>query len=338
MIERLSVKNFKSIDEMTVDCRRINLFIGEPNTGKSNILESLGLLSAVGHDGEFNNFLRFKGFSDIFHDSMLEENIDISARTTNRHIFTTIAFGVDDFEINMKVSTPGDSELSAAKRTVDYTGSLSESVTPDSADPVFDTLSHIKYYKFFKQNNFPGRYATSLSPPHGSNLFSILRSNKELKNTADAFFDHLDLKLMLNLSDRTLGLVKQKDEQMIIYPYITISETLQRVIFYTIAMESNTGATLVFEEPESFAFPYYTKYLGERIAFDDANQYFVSTHNPYLLLAILEKTPKKDVNVFITYLKDYKTRVRKLTEEEIPELTDSDPFFNLDLFLEEDAG
>ncbi len=41
MIEKLAIKNFKSIKELDIDCRRINLFIGEPNTGKSNILEAL---------------------------------------------------------------------------------------------------------------------------------------------------------------------------------------------------------------------------------------------------------------------------------------------------------
>jgi AAA15 family ATPase/GTPase len=101
-------------------------------------------------------------------------------------------------------------------------------------------------------------------------------------------------------------------------------------------MESNHNSTLIFEEPESFAFPYYTKYLGERIAFDKTNQYFISTHNPYLLFAILEKTSKDAVNVFITYLKDYETKVKMLTDEEIPILMDADPFFNLGYFLEEE--
>jgi AAA15 family ATPase/GTPase len=101
-------------------------------------------------------------------------------------------------------------------------------------------------------------------------------------------------------------------------------------------VESNKNSTLIFEEPESFAFPYYTKYMGERIAFDESNQYFISTHNPYLLLAVLEKTPKDSVNLFVTYLKDYETKVKVLTEEEIPVLMDSDPFFNLDKFIEEE--
>ena len=45
MIKNLEIENFKSIKHLKLDCKRINLFIGEPNTGKSNILESFGILS-----------------------------------------------------------------------------------------------------------------------------------------------------------------------------------------------------------------------------------------------------------------------------------------------------
>jgi AAA15 family ATPase/GTPase len=108
------------------------------------------------------------------------------------------------------------------------------------------------------------------------------------------------------------------------------------MIFYTIAIESNEDSTLIFEEPESHAFPYYTGQLGERIAFDEKNQYFVATHNPYFLLSVLEKAPKEDVNVFITYFRDYQTKVKCLNDEEVPKLMKYDPFFNLDSFIEEE--
>ena len=45
MIKNLEIKNFKSIKHLEMECKRINLFIGEPNAGKSNILEALGLAS-----------------------------------------------------------------------------------------------------------------------------------------------------------------------------------------------------------------------------------------------------------------------------------------------------
>ena len=101
------------------------------------------------------------------------------------------------------------------------------------------------------------------------------------------------------------------------------------------AIASNKDSILVFEEPESHAFPYYTKYLGERIALDQTNQFFIATHNPYLLSAIIEKARKEDVQVFITYFKDFKTRVKPLTANQLSELMEADPFFNMDRFTEE---
>jgi AAA15 family ATPase/GTPase len=100
-------------------------------------------------------------------------------------------------------------------------------------------------------------------------------------------------------------------------------------------MASNKDSVLVFEEPESHVFPYYTKYLGERIALEETNQFFIATHNPYLLSPIVEKGRKEDVQVFITYLQDYQTKVKPLTADEVTDLMEADPFFNLDRFVEE---
>lgn len=47
MIKNINIKNFKSIKLLELDCRRINLFIGKPNTGKSNILEGIGIFTLV---------------------------------------------------------------------------------------------------------------------------------------------------------------------------------------------------------------------------------------------------------------------------------------------------
>ena len=43
-ISHVHINNFKSIKDVTLnDCRRINLFIGKPNVGKSNLLEAMSL-------------------------------------------------------------------------------------------------------------------------------------------------------------------------------------------------------------------------------------------------------------------------------------------------------
>ena len=56
MISNLEIKNYKSINQMELNCSRINVFIGEPNSGKSNILEALDLsfLSWMMHINEVN--------------------------------------------------------------------------------------------------------------------------------------------------------------------------------------------------------------------------------------------------------------------------------------------
>ena len=47
MIESFSVRTFKSLEDVTVDLGRVNVFIGANGSGKSNLLEALGVLSAA---------------------------------------------------------------------------------------------------------------------------------------------------------------------------------------------------------------------------------------------------------------------------------------------------
>ncbi|MYA91559.1 MAG: AAA family ATPase, partial [Synechococcus sp. SB0663_bin_10] len=47
MIERFSVQTFKSLEDVTVALGRVNVFIGANGSGKSNLLEALGILSAA---------------------------------------------------------------------------------------------------------------------------------------------------------------------------------------------------------------------------------------------------------------------------------------------------
>ena len=150
-------------------------------------------------------------------------------------------------------------------------------------------------------------------------------------------FDTSGLRVVLKPQEKKIEVQKEIEDIIISHPYSLVSDTLQRIIFHLIAIETNKNSVIVFEEPESHAFPYYTKYLAERIALDKANnQYFIATHNPYLLLSILEKAHKDDVAIFITYFEDYQTKVRPLSEEELEEIMGLgiDLFFNIERFLE----
>lgn len=64
----LRIQSFKSIKDITLHPRRVNLIIGEPNVGKSNLLEAMTLL------GNFDLPTTLPGFIDIVKDEDAEDN------------------------------------------------------------------------------------------------------------------------------------------------------------------------------------------------------------------------------------------------------------------------
>ena len=61
MIKKLIVDRFKSIRAATLELGRVNLFIGGNGAGKSNILETIGVLSAASYRGLGDSDLASKG-------------------------------------------------------------------------------------------------------------------------------------------------------------------------------------------------------------------------------------------------------------------------------------
>jgi len=319
----MSIKNFKSIVDLNLDCKRINIFIGEPNTGKSNILEALGFLSwCAFRNSELDKYVRMQGTQNIFYDELFDNDVEMTIKMEQTNFSVKIKFELDNFIV---IGKEGQSEI--GNYVLDYSGNIA------NASSFFENLKFIKTYKFSRQADFPDKDAVFLLPPNGTNMFTIVMGHKKFREIVARFFKEFNLNLVLKPQDKSIEIQKQLNDVVISYPYALISDTLQRIIFHVLAIESNENSTLIFEEPESHAFPYYTKYLGEKIAFDESNQYFIATHNPYFLLAILEKATKNSVNVFVTYLENYQTKVKPLTNDQISELIDFDPFFNLNSFV-----
>jgi AAA15 family ATPase/GTPase len=321
MIKNLEIENFKSIKHLGLDCKRINVFIGEPNTGKSNILEALGILSFGGRVQSIKDFVRFESMSNLFYDENLEVIITIKADDTVLEI---------TFEEGKFKGRCHEEESELFSFDYDYGGSGSGSYSGSQKLP-------FKLYKFTVRSDFPRKEADFLLPPSGENLLAILMTHKELKSTVSQIFEPSGFKLVFKPQEDKIEVLKYYEDILVSYPYSLASDTLQRIVFYLTAIDSNSDSVLIFEEPESHAFPYYTKFLAERIALDkNNNQYFISTHNPYLLLSILEKAHKDDIAIFITYFEDYQTKVKLMSEKELEEIMELevDLFFNTGRFLE----
>lgn len=322
MITTLKIERFKSVRRLELSCRRVNLFIGEPNTGKSNILEALGVLSWVGSAGRsLKEFVRFDLTQNLFYDSLTDEPIQIDC-LGQESLALSVRFEQDRFDFAKRTGPTGWQRI----LSLGYGG---EGGSP--ADPAFKS---IKFYRFRPVPKFDSSEPGALTPPEGRNLFAVVYGSRSLREWMAELFRPYGLAVVMKPHERAIELQKHQDGIVTACPYVMASETLQRTVFFHVAMESNQDAVLVFEEPEAHAFPYYIKQLGERIARDQSNQYFIATHNPYLLTAILEKASKDQVAVFATRYRNYATEAALLTEADLSRLLEADPFLGLESVLE----
>ena len=325
MIDKLRIEHFKSIRAMEIDCRRINLFIGEPNVGKSNILEALGLLSWCGSQGKtLKEFVRFQLTQQLFYDGLTDEPIRIEYQGEPAGVVTA-KFENEHFLFTSNVQQTGPLAL------LDFNGGQHVSSRLHSGES-------FRFYRFRMLEKFDSGDPGPLTPPDGRNLFSVVYGSKAMRDWLVELYRPYGLTVVMKPHERLFELQKLQDGISTAYPYAMSSDTLQRVLFYHAAMASNRDAVLIFEEPEAHAFPYHTKHLGETIALGDTNQYFIATHNPYLLSAIVEKAPKSDVAVFATYYRDFATQAKLLTDAELSRLLDADPFLGLELILDKEVS
>jgi len=343
-IDFLEIKNFKSIENLRFDCNKINVFIGEPNVGKSNILEALSLFEIYDYETgskikgySTKDILRFKDPKDLFYYQNIGNRIEvlndkdqlvIDTIHSNEKLFGELQGGKDASYIvtinsNRKIRFTND---------FDYSGTILSANT--------ELSNHYRRYDFSKkyfQINSANSYGTFLRFPFGENLLNILNIYPKLNDLISGLFESTGFEFVMNESDNSMNIQRRMTKSSVrTIPFIQIADTIQRIIFYFAAIHSNKESILIFEEPEVHSFPPYVVALAQEILSSETNQFFIATHSPYLLNEVIEKCPVEDVNIFVTYLQDYQTQVRLLTSEELSELLNYgiDIFFNLANYAE----
>jgi predicted ATPase len=325
MIHKLSIRNFKSIRELDLDCRRVNVFIGEPNAGKTNIMDSLGLLS-TGVLRAMNLALRVSSVNDLFEDQGSKNPIYVRW---------------DDRSLVLERTDDG---LEFWQEVKGQEGTCSTILGDDfvfiNEDGLFDENSvwPVRYYLFSTKLD-PSELASNyLTSPFGANLPALLANSREVRQRAAKYFEGGRYKLTIDVSKRQILMSREDDGTLIALPYESSSETLRRMLFYCLAIDTNREQVLVFDEPEAHSFPPYTKTLAERIALDDrGNQFFLTTHSPYMLDSLLSKTPASDLNVVLCRMENFETKIYPLNQEQIDQIKEwsMDAFFNFDRLLPE---
>src|SRR6266498_4390436 len=86
-IDTIEIKNFKSIRHQKIEgCKRINVFIGYPNTGKTNIIEALSLFSIDDNNHNFSDFIRIEKLTTLFYNGDISSQAEIRINDRHRYV------------------------------------------------------------------------------------------------------------------------------------------------------------------------------------------------------------------------------------------------------------
>lgn len=88
-------------------------------------------------------------------------------------------------------------------------------------------------------------------------------------------------------------------------------------MFYLAAIASNKGKVLVLDNLDANVFPNHLVLLATAMIQNPQNQYFLSTHDSFLLLDLLDEDIWDHLAVYNVYTKNYETNVYRLRESDL---------------------
>lgn len=346
MIGSLQISNYKSIKKVDLDCRRINVLVGEPNVGKSNILEALDLsylswmLAAdvnnelSGHELiDIKKYFRVNNVADLFNDGDVSKPIIISHPGYSTD--TKLSFKEDEnYSVNTHPKLSSFEIRSGGNHTL-----FDKDFKPTETQQFFS--SPIQPFRFKESNDFHdnGNYISKLMAPYGNNLLEVIKHNASFRVLISELITGFGLELNIDSSNHRL-FVQRKISPGIVYnmKYESIADTLRRIIFYVAAIRHNSAQVITLEEPDAHSFPKFVSLLADELIENSKNQFFIATHSPYLLNNLIENTPEEDLSVFVCgFDKEKGTTAKRLSGTELSELLDYgvDIFFNINRYLDD---
>lgn len=322
-IKSVSVKNFKSAKSITLsDCRRINVLIGRPNVGKSNLLEALALFDVPymvnTSNKSLKNLVRIENTADLFHNCISTSPIEVLADGNSLAVNRSANNG-----LTVDISIQGDISKYAFTPSLNLSTKKEPTVLPD-----------ILAYFFPKHFVSESSNAGFLLPPFGVNLMETVANLPNLKSNLAELFHRYGLKMMFDSGSQQIKAMRENGLDMFFVPFNSLADSLQRLIFYKSAIDSNRNKVICFEEPEAHTFPPYISNVVNDIIASDDNQFFITTHSPYVMSALLESAGD-DLAVFVVDMKNNATVINRLSEQQLQEAFDKgmDMFYNLEAYL-----
>jgi len=284
MVERLIIKNYKSIRELDLWLRPLNVLIGANGAGKSNFVSFFQLANQV-FTGRLKEFSLRKGADNLLHhgmdeDGYLEGLIDFD--NTNAYEFRLIA-GPDE---SLKVLTEGDYWNGYKDTSKDYSqwhwnamhqGYLKEQSA--RAKHVRRYLSSFRVYHFHDTSEESAMkkscnvHDNQFLSTDGSNLAaflyllqenhpkSFLRIVKTIQSIAP-YFAGFDLKPLKSRPDFIMLEWKERGSDKYFNAHNLSDGTLRFIALATLLLQPDPPKTIIIDEPELGLHPFAIRKLG----------------------------------------------------------------------------
>ncbi|MEM5830100.1 MAG: AAA family ATPase [Candidatus Aenigmatarchaeota archaeon] len=320
----LLIKNFKSIKEIKAELAEVNILIGPPNAGKSNILEAIHLYGIPARanfiGSEYVKYFDFKvirGFEtnnfSIFRDNDYSNIIEL--KIGNKDLLR-ISYSKDKNNIIF------NDDVSLERITTELT----------------ILYRYENFIKNFRGEKYKYGYFNKFLLPNFGNLETILARN--VKNIIKKINNNIKKYNVLiakygTSNDKALIFTYTGSETPIIYPIPideieNIAQSIQYFILFSTALYSleNFGEVIrdedinivaLFEEPDAHMFPILIEEFIDILKEVEHLNVIITTHNPHTLIRSIDKIPKDKIKTFVVHREEGYTN---MTEIDIDKLRD----------------
>jgi AAA15 family ATPase/GTPase len=349
MIKKIHIQNFKSIYDLELDVGRVNLFIGENGSGKSNLLEALVFVSAGESNKLDNEFLFSRGLRvpepelmrSAFDDYYEDENIEISIVFKN-NLKKEYSF----FNRNMPYSMWEEDNYHWMSQEV-LNPKLSEKIKKEYQLCLDTKLNNFLIYspEYEVLRNFDNEGQIQPLGVKGEGLYKLLKvvnsyeDKSYIKTIIESlqlfnWFDDITIPDELAFGEKKL-IIKDK------YLYTEIdqrstNEGFLFILFYiTLLVAKETPKAFAIDNVDSFLNPKLCTKLMILIT-DLAKKYdkqvFLTTHNPAILDGIDLNDEEQKLFVVSRNKKGH-TRMKEITAKDKPKSSNDEPLKLSEAFL-----
>lgn len=305
--------------------RQINVLIGRPNTGKTNILDAVKLFALPQltdrFDVDLKEALRAQTPQELF---LIKDSVIQYASVSSNRAECLLQYSeLEGLRAQLAFDTaPGE---------FIYLFDAFFKATPHKATGV-NTV--VRPYHYVEHGTYSRTGEDELAVPYGNNLSTLLKERPELQKPISKIFQGTGATVYFDKHDPKISLSNGDTSPATELHFASLSASIQRLCFYLSAIQSNREKLLVFDDLDVHIFPVVLAPLVAQMFDNPSNQYLFSTHAYYILIDLLEYDAE-NVAIFNVYNEENETKIYRLTDEDLRAILYNgfDPFINNEAFM-----